>query len=74
MIQKDSILNQDLNSTQTAVSPAHDHLVSDTPDATEVTKSEEERIDRTAMQMARRAQNRIHNSEERLPEDTIFTK
>jgi hypothetical protein len=71
MIQKDSILNQDLNSTQTAVSPAHDHLVSD---ATEVTKSEEERIDRTAMQMARRAQNRIHNSEERLPEDTIFTK
>jgi hypothetical protein len=74
MIQKDSVLNQDLNSTQTSVSPAHAHLLSDTPDAIKTNKTESERLDRLGMESARRAQNRVHNNEQRLPEDTIFTK
>jgi hypothetical protein len=63
MIQKDSVLNKDLNATKTAFSPAHDHLLSHTPDATNANKTKEERLDKLGMESARRGQNRVHNNE-----------
>jgi hypothetical protein len=74
MIQNDSVLNKDINATKTASLPSHDHLLSDTPDATELGKTEEERLDKMAMESARRAQNRVHANEGRTPGSEIFTK
>jgi hypothetical protein len=74
MSKQDSNLNQDLNSTKTAFSPAHQHLQQDAPDAINSNKTSEERLDRLGMESARRAQNRFHKNDERLPGDTIFSK
>ncbi len=74
MNQNGSSMNQSLNSTRSASSPGHEAVMSDTPDATEKSKTEEEKIDRTAMELARRGQNRIHGAEEVSPESTIFSK
>jgi hypothetical protein len=74
MIQNDSVLSKDLNATKTASLPSHEHLLSDTPDATELGKTEEERMDKLAMESARRGQNRVHANEGKIPGSEIFTK
>jgi hypothetical protein len=70
----DSEMNQDLNSTRTAFSPAHQHLEQNEPEAVVTAKSKQEKLDDMAMESARRAQNRVHNNAERIPSDTIFSK
>ena len=70
----DSSLNQDLNSSKTAFSPAHQHLQQNAPEAINSTKSDQERLDRVGMESARRAQNRLHHNDERIPTETTFTK
>jgi hypothetical protein len=64
---------QGLNSTKTAARPSHEALEKGST-ATEVGKSEQEKIDNIAMQGAKRAQNRIHSNEETTPGNSIFSK
>jgi hypothetical protein len=61
------------DSTKTGERPSHEAL-EETGGATEVGKTPMERVDHAAMESAQRAQNRIHDNEQKLPEDTIFTK
>ena len=63
-----------LDSTKTAARPSHEAIESSGGNATDVDKSKREHMDHEAMQSAKRAQNRIHDDEERNPEDTLFTK
>jgi hypothetical protein len=64
---------QGLDSTKTGARPSHE-AIEEGVDATEVGKSEQHKMDHTAMQMAKRAQNRIHEDEETTPGNTIFSK
>lgn len=63
-----------LDSTKTPTRPSHEAIESTGGNATNVDQSARERLDREAMQSAKRAQNRIHDDEQKNPEDTIFTK
>jgi hypothetical protein len=62
-----------LDSTKTPARPSHEAIESTGGNATDA-DSARKRLDEEAMQSAKRAQNRIHNEEEKNPEDTIFTK
>jgi hypothetical protein len=64
---------QGLNSTKSADRPSHEAIESNAP-ATEVNKSEQERIDNAAMQSAKRANNRIRSNEDSTPGNSMFTK
>ena len=61
-----------LDSTKTADRPSHEAIENDGGDATEGTP--EQRLDREAMESAKRAQNRIHADETKNPGTSIFTK
>ncbi len=74
MSHGDSATNLNLNSTKTAARPSNEAIQSHTGDATDVTKTADEQVDRVAMESAKRAQNRIHNNEENTPGNTIFSK
>ncbi len=74
MSQIDGTKNLNLNSTKSAARPSHEAVESHTGDATDSGKSEEQHVDRIAMESAKRAQNRIHNDEETTPGSTIFSK
>lgn len=65
---------QGVDATKTPARPSHEAVESHTGDATDVVKSEQEKIDRVAMEGAKRAQNRIHSNEEKTPGSTIFSK
>jgi hypothetical protein len=62
-----------VNSTKTGARPAHEAIESNA-DATMVGKSEQKKIDHAAMESAKRAENRIHQNEEKTPGNTIFSK
>ncbi len=66
--------NRNLNSTKTGARPSHESIVPETGDATDAVKTDQEKMDRSAMESAKRAQNRIHNDEQSNPQDTMFTK
>ena len=74
MAENDRNLNQDLNSTKTPFSPAHQHLEQNSPEADKTTKSKEEKLDHVGMESARRAGNRYRKNDERIPTETTFTK
>jgi len=63
-----------LDSTKTPARPSHEAIESTGGNATDAAENPRKRLDREAMESAKRAQNRIHNNEEKNPEDTIFTK
>ena len=63
-----------LDSTKTPARPSHEAIESTGGNATDVESSERERLDREAMQSAKRAQNRIHDDEGKNPGNQIFTK
>ena len=65
---------QGIDATKRPARPSHEALETHTGDATDVAKSEQEKMDRVAMTGAKRAENRIHSDEQRNPEDTLFTK
>jgi hypothetical protein len=69
MIQRDSALNQDLNSSSTASSPAAGHMESPVDVAMTEAETTGERLDRVGMESATKAQHRQHRNE-----DTIFSK
>ena len=62
-----------VNSSKTAERPSHEAIESDA-DATMVGKSEQKKMDHIAMESAKRAENRVHQNEERTPANTIFSK
>ena len=66
--------NRNLNSSKNPARPSHEAVVSQTGDADDVTKTEEQHLDRAAMESATRAQNRIHADEQNIPGSTLFTK
>ena len=63
-----------LDSTKTPARPSHEAIESSGGNATDANQSARERLDQEAMESAKRAQNRIHDDEQKNPEDTIFTK
>ena len=65
----DGTEQRDLNKGKTAVDASHES--GDTPD---VEKTEQEKMDATAMESAKRAQHRIHADEQEIPGSTLFTK
>ena len=65
---------QGIDSTKTPARPSHEAVESSTGDATDVAKSEQHKLDHTAMESAKRAQNRIHADEDANPGTDLFTK
>jgi hypothetical protein len=61
-----------LDSTKTADRPSHEAIESTGGEAAESTP--QQRLDRVAMESAKRAQNRIHDDETKNPGTSIFTK
>ena len=59
-----------LDSTKTAARPSHEAIES----GTEENATPAERLDHSAMESAKRAQNRIHADESKNPGTSIFTK
>jgi hypothetical protein len=64
---------QGLDSTKTGARPSHD-AIEEGSTATEVGKTDEQKLDHIAMESAKRAENRIHSNEERTPGNSIFSK
>ena len=64
---------QGLDSTKTGARPSHEAIEEETT-ATEVGKSDEEKLNHLGMESAKRAQNRIHSNEETTPGNSIFSK
>ena len=62
------------DSTKTGARPSHEAVEMTGGEATEAGETPLNRVDHEAMQSAKRAQNRIHDEEQKNPEDTIFTK
>ena len=60
-----------LDSTKTAARPSHEAIESS---GGEATATPEKRLDQSAMESAKRAQNRIHADEGKNPGTSIFTK
>ena len=64
---------QGLDSTKNAALPSHE-AIEDGATATEVGKSDEQKLDHIAMESAKRAQNRTKSFENTAPDQQIFTK
>ena len=73
MVREVLLMAQGANSSKTGARPSHEAVEQDA-DATVEEMTEQERIDKIAMESARRAENRILADEEVNPEDTMFTK
>jgi hypothetical protein len=64
---------QGLDSTKTGARPSHEAIEQDNS-ATEVGKTDQQKMDHLAMESAKRAENRIHSNEETTPGNSIFSK
>jgi len=64
---------QGLDSTKTGARPSHE-AIEEESSATEVGKTDEEKLNHIGMESAKRAQNRIHSNEEKTPGNSIFSK
>lgn len=63
-----------LDSTKTGARPSHEAIESEGGQATDVNETAQKRLDRVAMESAKRAQNRIHDDETKNPGSSTFTK
>ena len=68
------MMAQGLDSTKTGARPSHEAVESSGGQGTDVAKTPLERIDHSAMESAKRAENRIHADEGKNPGTQIFTK
>ena len=59
---------QGVDSTKTPARPSHEAIESGGEE------SMDRKMDKVGMESAKRAQNRIHDNEERTPGNTIFSK
>jgi len=64
---------QGMNSSKTGARPSHEAIESESS-ATEVGKTDQQKMDHVAMESAKRAQNRIHSNEETTPANSVFSK
>ena len=64
---------QGVNSSKTPARPSHEAIEQEA-DVTVAGKTDQKRMDKAAMESAKRAQNRIHGEEQVNPEDKMFTK
>jgi hypothetical protein len=67
-------MSSGLDSTKTGARPSHEAIESTGGNATGVAETSQERLDHSAMDMAKRAQNQIHADEGKNPGTSIFTK
>jgi len=65
---------QGLDSSKSPARPSHESIEISGGQATDVANTPLERVDHEAMESAKRAQNRIHDNEGRVPGSQIFTK
>ncbi len=65
---------QGLDTTKTPARPSHEAIEETGGQATDITDTPIERADHSAMESAKRAQNRIHADEGKNPGTQIFTK
>jgi coenzyme F420-reducing hydrogenase alpha subunit len=65
---------QGLDATKTGARASHEAIETTGGNATNVAETPVERLDHEAMESAKRAQNRIHSDETKLPGSSIFTK
>jgi hypothetical protein len=65
---------QGINATKTGARPSHEAIENKPGTVTNVGKTEQEKMDKAAMQGAKRAENRIHTNEETTPGNSIFSK
>jgi len=63
-----------VDSTKTPGRPSHEAIESTGGNATDVDKSKQQHLDHVAMESAKRAQNRIHDDETKVPGSSEFTK
>jgi hypothetical protein len=64
---------QGIDSTKTPARPSHEAIESDHGKLTGQ-QSKERKLDQIGMESAKRAGNRIHDDEEKIPGSTIFSK
>jgi hypothetical protein len=65
---------QGLDSTKTPARPSHESIEESSGGATDLGETPLEHVDHEAMESAKRAQNRLHDDEGKLPGSQIFTK
>ena len=65
---------QGLDATKSPARPSHESIESTGGQATEVGERPLEHADHEAMESAKRAQNRLHDDEGKIPGSQIFTK
>jgi hypothetical protein len=65
---------QGINATKTGARPSHEAIENKPGSVTNVGKTEQKKMDKVAMQGAKRAENRIHANEEKTPGNSIFSK
>lgn len=66
--------NLNLNSTKSPARPSNEALQDHTGDATDAGKTEQQRMDRVAMESAKRGENRILADEGNTPGSTLISK
>ncbi len=66
--------NLNLNSTKSPARPSNEALQDHTGDATDAGKTEQQRMDRVAMESAKRGENRILADEGNIPGSTLISK
>jgi hypothetical protein len=68
-------MEQELHTSKTGARPSYEAIENKVgAEPMTVAEAEEKKIDKVAMQGAKRAENRMHNNEERIPGSTIFSK
>ena len=63
-----------VDSTKTPSRPSHEAIESTGGNASDVGETKQNHLDHVAMESAKRAQNRIHDDETKIPGSSIFTK
>ena len=63
-----------VNATKTPARPSHEAIESTGGNATDVGETKQRHLDHVAMEGAKRAQNRIHSDETKIPGSSEFTK
>jgi hypothetical protein len=63
-----------LDSTATGARPSHEAIESTGLNTTGFDETPQQRLDRSAMEMAKRAENEINDDKTKIPGDSIFTK
>lgn len=66
--------NLNLNSTKSSARPSSEALEEHTGDATDAGKTEQQKMDRVAMESAKRGENRLLADEGNIPGSTLISK